>query len=101
MHCIFGLLYLFIVNWDIALMIVSSFIFLLVASMIYTGKNAENSKDRKVAFKVIIMGIQEMLNYITTIKTFSKEEDESFIYEQSVERAFKYQAKMDKYLCLY
>lgn len=71
-------------------MIIGSFILLAFVSIIYIAKNSKNSKNRKIAFKMVLMTIHEMLSYIATIKIFSKEEDESFLYEQTIKIAFKY-----------
>eukprot|EP01083_Nonionella_stella_P014958 41887_1 len=87
-HFLCGITYLFIINWDIALIIVCSFVLLSVLSIIFITKSEAVHKLRRKAFEHVISGVRETLNYITTIKTFGKEDDESYIYSQCIDRAF-------------
>eukprot|EP01083_Nonionella_stella_P313333 1124353_1 len=87
-HFLCGICYLFIINWDIALIIVGSFILLSMISIIFIRKSEAVHRLRRQAFKLVTTGVLETLSYITTIKTFSKEDDESYIYSQCIKSAF-------------
>ncbi len=100
-HAFCGLFYLFVLNPDIAGIIVLSFLVILVTSLVYIKNMDIMIKLRKASFKIVISFISEMLNYITTIKTFSKEDDESFVYSLYIKRAFKYELKRNNLLSKY
>ncbi len=86
-HFLSGIIYIFVINWDIGVIIIASFIVLLMISLFYIKKYNIIYELYKKSFTHVIASV-EMLNYITTIKTFAKEDDESFIYNVCIDRAF-------------
>eukprot|EP01084_Bolivina_argentea_P258472 435758_1 len=100
-HFLCGIIYVFLVNWDIALIIIGSFLILTIISLLYIKKSNVVYQIRKQAFGFVVASVVEMLSYITTIKTFSKEDDESFIYNVCIDRAFENESKKNTYSYAY